>query len=405
MLSVQPKAVRPMALTFGGRVPLEDVVGRDETVERLWSDLESNSIVISEVRRFGKSTILRLMESRVPTKWLCARTSVQGVRSTVEIIELTLQTLLEHAGLKEKAKQTITSVGKLASQAKLEVAGLSFSLGSEHKDNARGVFRQVLKSVNEQLKADNQYLAIIWDEFPDAVKAIADKEGKPAAEDVLAFFRASREDDSSERIRWVLTGSVGFHHVLKDLGHASSLVNDMQMFALEPITLEDSRWMVSCLLLGIRRDASVECIESLAMASGGIPFVLELMVKYIRDRNASLPETQEEARDLLIEAAANPTLGSNWAPLLERIGDYYGENRTLAEEVLDIVARGPIEFEHLVSFLAQSFDASLKATAVEEVMSLLIEDHYLRYEQRTGLYEWLHPALRIIWQARRRKHN
>jgi hypothetical protein len=28
---------RPMAVTFGGRVPLEDIVGRDQTVADLWA--------------------------------------------------------------------------------------------------------------------------------------------------------------------------------------------------------------------------------------------------------------------------------------------------------------------------------------------------------------------------------
>jgi len=39
----QVPELRPIKLTFGGRVPLEDIVGRDETVARLWRDVERTS--------------------------------------------------------------------------------------------------------------------------------------------------------------------------------------------------------------------------------------------------------------------------------------------------------------------------------------------------------------------------
>jgi hypothetical protein len=395
-----------MSVTFGGRVPLRDIVGRDETVTRLWDALKNNSIVINEARRFGKTTLLRLMDERTPPGWLCARTSVQDAHSTSKILELTLKVLSKHAGPKRGIRTALEKLRQSMPQVKLEALGASISLESLGIDgckNSRALFREILQEVNEQLKADDQYLVIAWDEFPDAIRSIADKEGKPAAKDILSSFRALREDDNSERMRWVLTGSIGFHHVLRDMGYASSLINDLQVFELEPLSAEYANWMAACLLLGIERTADEECAVSIAAVSGGIPYVMELMVKHIRDQKTPLPATQKEAQELLLEAAASPALGKNWTPLLERVGHYYGSQQEAAEMILDTVARGAIEFDQLYSLMQSSLAEPPSEQSTEHIISLLLEDHYLDYEHRTRLYSWRHSALRDIWQARRRK--
>jgi hypothetical protein len=396
------EAVRPMQLVIGGTVPPEDIVWDDGRIERLGDALKSTSILVSEVRRFGKSSMLRLIESKPPTGWICVRTSVQDVGSAIGLTELTLQTLREHAGLRRKVGRVISQVAEWVSEAKIGGSKASISLKPEYKKNPRSALRKVLVRVNEQLKKTDQYLVIIWDEFPDAIGQIVNKEGESAAWDVLAFLRTLREDDSSQRIRWILAGSVGLHHVLKDVRQGRSLINDIQIIELEPLSFERSSWMAACLLLGIGREGG-DCIESLASVSGGIPFILEMMVKYIRENKTELPKTQKEAGELLIEAAGNPTAGSNWAPLLKRVGDYYGDNAELAESILDAVARTPVEFNQIYDAVKPSSGTPLSERSLRQVIDLLLEDHYLRYDHAAELYSWRHPALRLIWQAKRRK--
>jgi hypothetical protein len=392
-----------MNLVFGGRVPEEDIVWDDGRIERLGEALQSTSILVSEVRRFGKSSILRLIESNPSPSWLCIRTSVQDVSSAARLTELTLQTLRECAGLKRKAEGAIAQIAEWVSEVKIGGSKTAISLKPEYKKNPHSVLRKVLASVNEQLENTDQYLVIIWDEFPDAIGQIVSTEGESSAWEVLAFLRTLREDENSGRIRWILAGSVGLHHVLKGIKRGLSLINDMQVIEFDPLSFERSSWMASCLLLGIGREDDSDCAESLASVSGGIPFVLEMMVRHIRDSGANLPRTQEEARELLIESAGNPAAGSNWTPLLTRVGDYYGGKAELAESILDVVARAPVEFDQIYDAVCPLSDASVSERSLREVIDLLLEDHYLRYDHVAELYGWHHPALRSIWQAKRRR--
>jgi hypothetical protein len=393
--------VRPMSLTFGGTVPLEDIVGRDRMIQQLWIDLERASIAISEVRRFGKTTALHLMESRTPPGWICVRTTVQDAGSTSALIELTLHELLKHASIDEKIKNIVRSVGKTVENLKVAVGRTTFSLDTAFQDKPGMVFRSVLKDIASQLEKDDKRLAIIWDEFPDAIRAISEKEGPEPAGDIMSLFRALREQ-SGERIRWIVTGSIGFHHVLGKLRGRSGLINDLHKVSLEPLAPEYRRWMAECLILNLGRDYDPEGIEAIADVSGGIPYILELMVGFVRDGSEPVPKNRTAARQLLIEAAGSSMLGGNWAPLLERVGDYYGAHAELAESILDLAALGPKRFSEMLELLGSNSGTSPDKCTADKIVDLLIEDHYLSYSSESELYSWRHAPLQTIWLARRR---
>ena len=394
--------VREMAIVFGGNVKLEDIVGRDKLVERIISTLLHTSVIINEIRRFGKTTFLRLLETKVPEDWICVRATVQDARTTTELIELTLQSILNHAHIKDRNRigKIILEAGHAAKNAKVSFNGLEFSLNSEHKTNAFSTFRSILNGIGKQLIKEGTFMVIMWDEFPDAIRTIAEKEGKPAAEDIMKFFRARRENREMQNIRWVLTGSIGIHHVLRSLSGSDS-INDVVTFSLDPLDSIYIRWMSKCLLLGINKDLNGS--DRLADISGGIPFVLEMMIKYIRDFDVEAPQSAKEAERLLVDSASDVNLGRNWAPLLERVDFYYGRHAKLAESVLDMIAAAPMEQAMILELAKNRFSKPVNENTLDTVLGLLFEDHYLKYDILSQLYSWKYEPLRIIWRARRRK--
>lgn len=389
---------RPMKLTFGGRVPLDDIVGRDDTVTALWREVESNSVRINEMRRFGKTTVLRLMEAHTPDGWFCVRTSVQDARSTLDMIELTLDKLLAHAGLKERAKNIVRRVLKAAPEVDGDIGPISLKLHASDQPSPGLLLRNLLSSVDEELTHDNKRLLIIWDEFPDAVRAIADREGPAAAQDLLALFRANRENDAHDRIRWVLTGSVGFHHVLRMIGGHGGEIGDLTTAGLDVLTPAWTRWLTASLLLDLDLgvDVSPAVVTNIADVAGGIPFVVAMMVKYIRDKHEPLPRTPEETQELLANAAGDLSIGANFTPLLLRVDDYYGDQAELAEAILDAVANVPLTRTQIEGMV------KAEPTQVAIVLDLLAEDHYLDFDPHSELYVWRFPPLRMIWRSRRR---
>ena len=54
---------------------------------------------------------------------------------------------------------------------------------------------------------------------------IASKEGPDAANHLLQTLRSLRRQGS--RLRWIVCGSVGFHHVLRQCNATEGVVNDV----------------------------------------------------------------------------------------------------------------------------------------------------------------------------------
>ncbi|MDR1265529.1 MAG: hypothetical protein LBK42_08220 [Propionibacteriaceae bacterium] len=405
-MASQLPPVRPMRLTFGGRVPDRDIVGRDETADSLWGDLVGNSFQISEMRRFGKSTILRLMESRAPEGWLCVRTTMQDVLSTSDLLELTLNELLGQTKVKTKIKRHVErgllSFVKQVDGIEVNAKVAKVSLSPQIKRSACQTFRSLLESLAADLRKDDAYLAIMWDEFPDSIAAIQRNEGAAAARDVLALLKASRQSDDGQRIRWVFTGSIGFHHVQRALGGHGQEMGDVTVRDIGPLTPEWTSWLAAALLMDIGLEDE-PAARALAGVAEGVPFVVEMMVKYLRDNlksaSRALPQDGAAAQKLLLAAAGDPAIGANWTPLLTKVEDYYQDKAPLAEAILDAVARSP---QTLAEVTAGLDTAAPDQRTVRQVMDLLLSDRYLAFDQASALYSWRHRPLQLIWRARRR---
>ena len=66
----------------GGYIPPEDVIGRDELIQRLWRILERQSLVLCSERRMGKTSIIKKMIAEAPKdKFLPIYRDLEGVKT------------------------------------------------------------------------------------------------------------------------------------------------------------------------------------------------------------------------------------------------------------------------------------------------------------------------------------
>lgn len=404
ILSAAPNQQPPHAIdpTPSVALPLVDTIGRDTDVERLWSILASSSLRINEMRRSGKSTVLRLVAARAPANWHCAFAQVQGVRSADEFVALILDELMRHAAISRRLKGSMRQFAK--SIKSINVMNVGFELADDFKERPWAVMRQVMTSVNAELERTGKWLVIILDEFPDAIRAIADRDPE-SAQQVLTLFRSARDNPGGVRIRWILTGSIGFHHVLRDLPGHGEAMTDIIVAPLPPLTAYWTRHLATCYLMGIGQvDPSEQGVDLVSRRSDGIPFVLAMMINELRWNQAALPETKEEADALLLLAANNPMWDDAWTPLLVKVDDYYDELAELAYAVLDIVARTPCTLPALTSALEQR-GIQASEQSVSGTLRRLCDDHFLARKVTSGVgqtrYSWKFDSLRLIWQVRR----
>lgn len=69
-----------MRVNPGGKIPPEEVLGRDKLIQRLWRVLERQSVVLSAERRMGKTCIVKKMTAECPRDKLAVYRELEGVR-------------------------------------------------------------------------------------------------------------------------------------------------------------------------------------------------------------------------------------------------------------------------------------------------------------------------------------
>lgn len=394
-----PAGLPPLRRIFpGGQTPVENIVGRDGDITRLWSLLLAGSCLLNEPRRIGKSSLLiRMKHGTKPPGWEFIHTSVQGVKSTDEFAAHVLIEIHKHQGLSDLLKGTVRS---FLADAELEagVAGSGLKLRGAFAQSPLQALESALAGVARHLADDDRYLAIAWDEFPDMVVSVIANEGEAKAGALLGVLRRFREQNP-DRIRWVLTGSVGLHHALRQLSSSGEqYVTDLQSVPLGPLTEDWARWLAGSLLLGVGCQFDDSALGALAGTTDGIPYLLHLLAAWARDHGPCDVGAGDVA-GLFTAAIGDLDASHQSTHVLSRLGDYYGEDARLAEWILDRLAAEPSTRSELVAG-ASAFDPRPNAETLRRLVDLLNRDHYLTIDA-AGRHAWRYDALRRIWVQRR----
>ncbi|MGI8685850.1 MAG: hypothetical protein ACR2MO_12335 [Acidimicrobiales bacterium] len=375
-------------------------MGRAGAVAHIWDLLGRSgaTLLLNEPRRIGKTSVLVLLSHAPPDPWLCVRQSFQGVSTTVGLVELALNGVHQHQRLTAKARkaaQSFLAAGKI----KATVEGVDFELALPFRDDPIAALERALHDVDDAL--GDRRLLLAWDEVPDMIAAIADNEGEEAATRALALLRRFREHGASS-IRWLLTGSVGFHHVMRRLGRAD-LLNDAENVDLGPLDEPWTRWLSHGLLLGAGVEApAAEVVDELAAASGGIALLVHLAAKEVRDRQLTVL-VPGEISELLDTALGDLDRGHQMTSLLTRLHLHYGDDADVAAWLLDQIAAGARTRSELHAAMRTAGLQVRSDDDLRDVLDWLRADHYLDGPVVDGerRYEWRYPALRRIWVLRR----
>jgi hypothetical protein len=174
-------------------------------------------------------------------------------------------------------------------------------MASKPPENA---VEQAPPSADRELEKRQRRLAIIWDEFPGALRAIVKAEGMDPASNFMQAFWALREGDVASRVRWLLTES---------------------------------------LLKGTRNSYPPQAPALIAASADGIPYLIQLITSHLTSHAARFPQSGSEAKDILISVAGDADQRANLAPLLERLSPYYGNGRAERRGLSRLATDSPLD--------------------------------------------------------------
>ena len=388
-----------MQINPGGRLDIRDVIGRDNEIARYWEILARQGLVLSAERRIGKTHIALKMLAEFREGYLPFYQDLESVHSVAEltrsIYDTVNQSRTRPTGLKSR-------LAKWSTWLPDRVGPVDLPTGDKN-------WQAFLTTVFDDLIgiSNGNVILLLWDEFPLMLHNLQRKHGSQLTIELLNHLRALRIAHA-DRLRFLFTGSIGLHLVLRNLqkaGNTNDPVNDMLSLTVPPMAHQHTCDLAAALLKST--PASPEQIPALASQIaaevGGFPYYVHHVVDQLHQLNRPISlEDATAAVDTLVYDPHDPAHLNNY---VARLSSYYDDaERAVTLILLDAMAglSSPTHVSDLAN-LSRHRDPSLGDDRIRDTLRLLAEDHYVTPHQTPeGLaYDFRWPLVKRWWKETR----
>lgn len=389
-----------MKINPGGTLALEDIVGRGPLVQDIRARLDLQSVILVAERRMGKTHVLAKLSAEAPAGWVVFKRDVEGVRTAAEFVQTILADLHPHL---DKS----TQFGDWLRARATEFGGTKIGpltlpdFQSKH-------WKQALCDTFDHVKdaRELERVVFLWDEIPWMIQNIARADAQEAME-LLDVLRSLRQQHSA-KLRMVFTGSIGLHHIVRQLkakGYTNAPTNDMAAIEVPPLEMAAATRLAEKLLqaIGWELAAAAPLAAQIAQEVDRVPYYIHHVLSDIAKRadpKAALPLL--EMRKMVRSAIQNAHDTWNLKHFEERTSDYYGTQRDACLALLDGVAAAPLSLDVQTAINgAKASHPNIVQNDWNELVRLLERDYYLLRDPETGQLGFKFTVLKRWWQWHR----
>ncbi len=376
----------------GGAVSSENTIGRDAEIEEFWEILKTQSVAIFAERRFGKSSILRKMETDGNADFVAIYRPVEGISSIEDFAAALIERVKEKGLIDEGVSKRLELFYNRAADVIEEAGGVKFKkLQYIWQDQLVYLFQKLSE------KHKDKIIVLMLDEFSIFLSKLKNED----AANVVGFLRDVSYDEQFKMIRFVYCGSIGIDLVLdriKEEGlNIGDPLNHMHRYELQPFTDENAMYFCKCLCLGCRIDASDDLLEYICKRTDNIPFFIDIVF----DKLGRCEECSKQDADAAFEIILDDTKGRDSIKhFCDRIDHFY-PNSDISNYILNFVSKNPKPSteEEIANFITLSIK-DVKRLKINTEIERLRNDGYLTRFIIDGQreYDFKLSLLKLWWE-------
>ena len=367
--------------------PVRHFVGRAGTTLRAERQLAAGiNLSLTDPRRMGKTWWLEHF-CATTTAFMPVYIDYQGITTREEFLVRTAQALGQQRSLPAKVRSLLTSLFENIEEVGAGPVTIKTGVRSQ---TPTALLVSTVLAVDSN--AEDKPVLVCMDEVPWAIRNITQNEGPQAASELLQALRAIRAD--GKHLRWIVCGSIGFHHVLRHCGATTGDINDLINLPLGPLEPDDAVELGHRLFLGADIRELGKAAEVLADRCGRVPYLMHAVALRLEETHRGQSIGHDEVHQAFTDYVDDRDDSRPLTHLLERLDTNYGDNTHLAMQILDHLALTdrPVPLAELSSTHASA--------RLGVVVDNLVDDHYLHGVD--GGLMLRYDVLRYIWVRRRR---
>ncbi|WP_046758623.1 ATP-binding protein [Kordia jejudonensis] len=365
-----------------GTIPADKVVGRKKDIQKLEKMLESQSVVIEEIRRMGKTLFLQKYSALAKENRHVLYFTLQGVTSVNELIDILITELRNEQSYKG-LKIAWDKILKIYNSTKpdIDIGDITFKL-PEFERKWKDALAACLQDIAHRKKKDKETLVIILDELPIMIwNWIVNGKAEQAKEflDVLRKHRQLLESTGS--VRFVVCGSIGMRVVLKRLkdefSYTGEPFNDTARYSIGAMSDEEACFLCECLFLDDfiieSEENKEELLKSVCNYAENLPFYINRLFSIIRNKFDDVLSIKniESSYNILLN---DPQESKVLKQLEDRITTYYHEEEAnCMKAILSFIS----EREKKTSQKKILKEINFKEDIIKECLHTLLSENYL----------------------------
>ncbi len=406
---MNPFALEPTT----GTIKDEKIIGRDKDIVNILKSLRAQSITVEEIRRMGKTLLLRKLEyscnnDLIPEfskdNFRAVYFSLQGKKNLGEVIDLLMNRLKEFTKWYQiDFSKTYDFIKNITGAIKVSAGSADVSINlPELKTSWKDIFFKLLEDLSNTLEKDNQKLILILDELPIMLWDWYKAKRHDEAIELLDILRERRQELEQKGLRFIYCGSIGIKVILQtlrdELGYTGEPTNDMTEYNLKPFIIEESKFLMECYILSgfeIDDDEKNDLLEKIHYLCNGLPFYIANIFIIIQNEfdNNITSENIDKSYNLILN---DPKYQKAFNQLKERLETYYPKNSKLMIKVLSVIAKSTNEIKES-EVISQIDDTDENA---KEILYALVEDHYLSRITKEGerTYNFKYQIFKEWWR-------
>ena len=364
---------------------------RTNVEQEIWRELKKgNNILLSAPRRVGKTSVMKYITDAPKENFKLIFENVQGI-TTEELFYKTLYFLILNCLSTFKTnKKKIADYLKTTDITEIGLDSLRFQ--SRKLD-----YVWEINKIIPQLEEKGETVVLLIDELPEVLYKLFKAGKNEAASAILKNLRHWRQDESFKKLKFIIAGSIGIHHIVNLIEGRTSDINDIKSIHCPALDTNSNEfenyiaWAMDKTSFSFQKEVVSYLKNKIQYL---VPYFINLMLDEIdkaamkkRQRIITTKEV-DEAFDIIVK---NNAYFIDWK---QRLKDYLKPNH------FKFVNTILIHISHK-DFIAiqQIYNYAVKHEVVDNYMELindLKQDGYIMEEG--DKYVFISPFLKAFWR-------
>ena len=377
-------------IIIGAKAIGKDYYNRTDIEDLIIDEVKKgNHINIAAPRRVGKTSVVYYISKNKLKNYHCIFESIQSLQSEKAVYKKIYELIL---GSFSSNKQIIKKLKNYFSGRGIKNISLD---GVEFNQKKEISYINEIENICSELIKNDIKVVLFIDELPDVLYYIYKYKTSDEAIRLLRNLRVWRQNEQFKNLSLVLTGSIGFNHIVKMIEGRSVDLNDLHNIKFEAFTKKQAIAYIH----HVTKDATITYSANLAgyildKVSYLIPYFINLILRevdlYLYKNNLKTPTKKiiNTAFDIIVK---ENKYFDDWK---DRLIEYYPDNEArFMNEILVYLA-------HYDSIsLRRLYDLAIKHKRDLDYMSfieILENDGYI--VENKQVYTFLSPFLKAFWK-------